>query len=109
MKNPAEVFPPNLLNEQQWDFLSNRYNVKAPFIPETAFRENRIKDVQIYSVRDGGVDIRCVVDGEQQRSKRLSEEDAARYRGDVNRKVLALEYFMDAFAIGSERDNGMKR
>lgn len=109
MKNPAEVFPPNLLNEQQWDFLSNRYNVKAPFIPETAFRENRIKDIQIYSVRDGGVDIRCVVDGEQQRSKRLSEEDAARYRGDVNRKVLALEYFMDAFAIGGERDNGMKR
>lgn len=109
MKNPAEVFPPNLLNEQQWDFLSNRYNVKAPFIPETAFRENRIKDVQIYTVRDGGVDIRCVVDGEQQRSKRLSEEDAARYRGDVNRKVLALEYFMDAFAIGGERDNGMKR
>ena len=109
MKNPAEVFPPNLLNEQQWDFLSNRYNVKAPFIPETAFRENRIKDVQIYTVRDGGVDIRCVVDGEQQRSKRLSEEDAARYRGDVNRKVLALEYFMDAFSIGGERDNGMKR
>lgn len=109
MKNPAEVFPPNLLNEQQWDFLSNRYNVKAPFIPETAFRENRIKDVQIYTVRDGGVDIRCVVDGEQQRSKRLSEEDAARYRGDVNRKVLALEYFVDAFAIGGERDNGMKR
>lgn len=109
MKNPAEVFPPNLLNEQQWDFLSNRYNVKAPFIPETAFRENRIKDVQIYSVRDGGLDIRCVVDGEQQRSKRLSEEDAARYRGDVNRKVLALEYFIDAFAIGGERDNGKKR
>lgn len=109
MKNPAEVFPPNLLNEQQWDFLSNRYNVKAPFIPETAFRENRIKDVQIYTVRDGGVDIRCVVDGEQQRSKRLSAEDAARYRGDVNRKVLALEYFMDAFAIGGEKDNGMKR
>ena len=80
MKNPAEVFPPNLLNEQQWDFLSNRYNVKAPFIPETAFRENRIKDVQIYSVRDGGVDIRCVVDGEQQRSKRLSEEDAPSIR-----------------------------
>ncbi|MCD7943255.1 MAG: hypothetical protein LUH50_26170 [Bacteroides intestinalis] len=109
MKNPVEVFPPNLLNEQQWDFLSNRYNVKTPFIPETAFRENRIKDVQIYTVRDGGVDIRCVVDGEQQRSKRLSAEDAARYRGDVNRKVLALEYFMDAFAIGGERDNGMKR
>lgn len=105
MKNPAKSFPPNLLSEEIWNLLGNRYNDKAAeFIPQGAFRENRITDVQVYPQRGGELNIRCKVDGEQQGGKQLSEEDAGQCRDEkANLKEMAVSYFMDAFAREPER------
>lgn len=107
MKNPSEKFPPNLLNEMQWSALgSQRHGNAASFIPYTAFRKNRITGVQVYPLRNGDMNIRCIVDGEQQGGKRLSELDAKQCidkKADLNE--LAVGYFIDAFARSGEREN----
>lgn len=105
MKNPAKNFPPNLLSEEIWNLLGNKYNDKtAEFIPQGAFRENRITDVQVYPQCGGELNIRCKVDGEQQSGKQLAEEDALRYKDvKTNLKEMAVGYFMDAFAREPER------
>lgn len=111
MVNPAEKFPPNLLSEQQWSTLGSRYSGEAAsFIPYTAFRKNRITGVQVYSLGNGELNIRCMVDGEQQSSKRLSEVDAGRYRDEkTDLNELAVGYFADAFAGEGERNVSLRR
>lgn len=111
MVNPAEKFPPNLLNEQQWSTVGSRYSGEAAsFIPYTAFRKNRITGVQVYPLRNGELNIRCMVDGEQQGGKRLSEEDAGRYKDEkTDLNEMAVGYFADAFAREGERNVLLKR
>ena len=110
MNNPAEEFVPNLLNEQQWRSLYRKYSSEAAeFIPRTAFRKNRIDDVQVYSTRNGGMMIRCKVDDEQQSAKHLSFGDASRYRVNSDVRRLAVGYFMDAFARDSEKELSLQR
>lgn len=110
MNNPAEKFVPNLLNEQQWTSLYKKYSSEAAeFIPRTAFRKNRIDDVQVYPTRNGGMMIRCKVDDEQQSAKHLSFGDTSRYRADSDVRRLAVSYFMDAFARDSEKELSLQR
>lgn len=111
MVNPAEKFPPNLLNEQQWSTLGSRFSGEAAsFIPYTAFRKNRITGVQVYPLGNGELNIRCMVDGEQQSGKRLSEEDTERYRDEkTDLNELAVGYFADAFAREGERNVSLRR
>lgn len=111
MANPVEKFPPNLLNEQQWSALGSKYSGEAAsFIPYSAFRKNRITGVQVYPLGNGDLNIRCMVDGEQQGGKRLSEEDAGRYRDEkTDLNELAVGYFTDAFAREGERNVSLRR
>ena len=111
MSNPAEKFPPNLLNELQWSTLGNKsHGEAAKFIPDAAYPKNRITGVQVYPSGNGGLYIRGMVDGEQQGGKLLSEEDAIRCkdeRTDLNE--MALGYFTEAFAWKGEKNVSLKR
>lgn len=111
MKNPAEKFVPNLLNEMQWSSLGNKSRGEAAeFIPYTAFQKNRITGVQVYPSVNGELNIRCMVDGEQRGGKRLSEEDAARYRNEkTDLNDMAVEYFTEAFAWEEDWNITLKR
>ena len=53
----------------------------------------RITDVAIYSMKDGGMNIRCRIDGRQMLSKPLKEEDARNLSDKTDRKALAEKYF----------------
>ena len=111
ISNPAEKFPVNLLSEKQWSGLAGKYSGEAAeFIPYTAFRKNRITGVQIYSMRNGDLNIRCLVDGEQQAGKRLSETDAMRYKDEkTDLNELAVGYFANSFAREGERNMMLSR
>ncbi len=110
ISNPAEKFPPNLMSEKQWNMLIERYRGCNSFIPNDAFRMNRITKVQIYPLRNGELNIRCMVDGEQQSGKQLSEVDAKRCTDEkTNKRELAVGYFMDAFAREPEREMALVR
>lgn len=104
LSNPANKFPPNLLSEKQWEELIAR-NPKVTYedLPRGAFKRNRVTDVQIYPYRDGSMAIRCKVDNEQQESRLLSETDARKYNDTMDRRELAVNYFMDAFAREPEK------
>lgn len=111
MENPAEKFPPNLLNEMQWSVLGSKYRGEAAsFIPNGAFLKNRITGVQVYASGDDNVNIRCIVDGKQQGGRRLSELDTVEYlfeNTDLNE--LAVKYFEDAFVWEEDRNVSMRR
>lgn len=111
MENPAEKFPPNLLNEMQWSALGSKYRGEAAsFIPNGAFLKNRITGVQVYASGDDNVNIRCIVDGKQQGGRRLSELDTVEYlfeNTDLNE--LAVKYFEDAFVWEEDRNVSMRR
>lgn len=111
MKNPAEKFPSNLLNEMQWSALGNKSRGEAAdFIPYTAYQKNRITGVQVYPSGNGELNIRCMVDGEQQVAKRLSEEDTSRYRDEkTDLNEMAVEYFTEAFVWEEDRNVTLKR
>lgn len=111
ISNPAEKFPVNLLSEKQWSGLAGRYSGEAAeFIPYTAFRKNRITGVQIYPMRNGDLNIRCLVDGEQQAGKRLSETDAMRCKDEkTDLNELAVGYFANSFAREGERNMMLSR
>lgn len=98
MKNPAEKFAPNLINEKEWSRLNKQYSkVGPPFVPLGAFRKDRITEVQIYPTRDGSMMIRCMIDGMQQSARRLSEEINEVPGKNADREALAVRYFDDAF------------
>lgn len=104
LSNPAYKFPPNLLSEKQWkELIAMHPGVTNKDIPSGAYKRNRVTDVQIYSCRDGGIAIRCKVDNEQQEGRLLSETDARNYSHKMDRRELAVGYFMDAFAREVER------
>lgn len=110
MSNPAEKFPSNLMSEKQWNMLIERYRGCKSLIPNAAFRMNRITNVQTYPLRNGEFNIRCMVDGEQQSGKRLSEVDAKRCMDEkTNKRELAVGYFTDAFAREPERELALGR
>ncbi len=104
LSNPAHNFPPNLLSEEQWKELTARNpGVTNKDLPSGAYKRNRVTDVQIYPCRDGNMAIRCKVDNEQQEGRLLSETDALNYSDKMDRRELAVGYFMDAFAREAER------
>lgn len=110
MKNPADRFPPNLINEEQWtEFGRREFNQGAEFIPYGAFRKDRITEVQVYPSGDGGMAVRCKVDDVQQCSRRLSEADMLEYDSGADARELAAGYYMDAFAREPERDVTLRR
>lgn len=104
LSNPAHNFPPNLLSEEQWKELKTRNpGVTNKDLPSGAYKRNRVTDVRIYPCRDGSMAIRCKVDNEQQEGRLLSETDALNYSDKMDRRELAIGYFMDAFAREAER------
>lgn len=105
LSNPAYKFPPNLLSEEQWKELKARNpEVTNKDLPSGAFKRNRVTDVQVYPYRDGSMAIRCKVDNEQQESRLLSETDMRNYSDNTDRRELAVNYYMDAFAREPERN-----
>lgn len=110
MINPSEKFSPNLLSEQQWKAFMQKYGGEAYLLmPFGAFRKDRITDVEVYPVPDGGRAIRCKVDGQQQSSVMLSDEDARGYNRHTDTGDLAVGYFPGAFAKEDMRDLSMGR
>lgn len=111
MENPAEKFPPNLLNEMKWSALGSKYRGEAAsFIPNGAFLKNRITGVQVYASGNNNLNIRCIVDGEQQGGRPLSELDAIGYKDEmIDINELAVGYFKDSFAWKEDRHVSMRR
>lgn len=110
MVNPSEKFSPNLLSEQQWEMFMQKYTGEAYLLmPFGAFRKDRITDVEVYPTSHEGRAIRCKVDGQQQNSVILSEEDARNYCPQTDRAELAVGYFTNAFAKEDVRDLSLTR
>ena len=76
---------------------------------ERLANEERIKDVCIFSLREGGWAIRCRIDGRQMLSKKLSAEDSRNLSDRTDRKTLAAKYFARELENGRERKNSIKR
>lgn len=110
LSNPVHNFPPNLLSEEQWKELKARNpRVTNKDLPSGAYKRDRVTNVQIYPYRDGSIAIRCKVDNEQQEGRLLSETDARNYSDKMDRRELAVGYFMDAFAREAERGVVLER
>ncbi|MDD3038050.1 hypothetical protein [Bacteroides sp.] len=108
MKNPIDKIAPGLLSEQQLGELRASHSDASRYLPE-AFDKNRISDVQIYSLRDGGMAIRCKIDDEQQGSKVLLNTDTIHFNDLTDRKELAKKYFADSFQEDREREVSLRR
>jgi len=76
---------------------------------ERLANEERIKDVCIFSLREGGWAIRCSIDGRQMLSKKLSAEDSRNLSDRTDRKTLAAKYFARELENGREKKNSIKR
>ena len=76
---------------------------------ERLANDERIKDVCIFSLREGGWAIRCRIDGRQMLSKKLSAEDSRNLSDRTDRKTLAAKYFARELENGRERKNSIKR
>lgn len=76
---------------------------------ERLANDERIKDVCIFSLREGGWAIRCRIDGRQMLSKKLSAEDSRNLSDRTDRKTLAAKYFARELENGREKKNSIKR
>lgn len=63
----------------------------------------RITNVDVYPVRDGGMAIRCMVDGVQQSAIEMKDEDARIFGDETDKRALAVRYFGDEFVENKER------
>lgn len=102
--NPLNNFPPNLLSEEQWEKLKIlNPEVTYSDLPKGAFKRDRVTDIQIYPCSDGNMAIRCKVDNVQQEGRLLSDDDVRKCNDYENKLILAVSYFIDAFAKEPER------
>lgn len=69
----------------------------------------RVKDIEIYPLKGGGMSIRCKVDGVQQGGKMLSAEVARTLNDSVDRRALAVECFMGELRENREVEHSMRR
>lgn len=69
----------------------------------------RVNNIEIYALKDGGMAIRCMVDGIQQGSKRLSEEAVLAFNDRTDRRALAVDYFMNELRENGEVEYSMRR
>ena len=76
---------------------------------ELADLRKRVNNIEIYSLKDGGMSIRCMIDGVQQGGKRLSEEAVLAFNDRTDRRALAVDYFMDELRENREVDHSLKR
>ena len=76
---------------------------------ELADLRKRVKDVEIYSLKGGGMSIRCKIDGVQQGGKMLSAEVIRILNDRVDRRALAVEYFMGELRENREVEHSMRR
>ena len=76
---------------------------------ELADLRKRVNNIEIYSMKDGGMSIRCMIDGVQQCGKRLSEEATLAFNDRTDRRALAVDYFMDELRENREVGYSMKR
>lgn len=69
----------------------------------------RVNNIEIYSLKDGGMSIRCMIDGVQQGGKRLSEEAVLAFNDRTDRRALAVDYFMDELREKREVELAIRR
>lgn len=69
----------------------------------------RVNNIEIYSLKDGGMSIRCTIDGVQQGGKRLSEEAVLAFNDRTDRRALAVDYFMDELREKREVELAIRR
>lgn len=72
-------------------------------------QRKRINNIELYESKDGGVFIRCMIDGEQHCGKKLSEEATLAFCDKTDRKMLAVDYFMDELRENREVEYSMRR
>lgn len=72
-------------------------------------REDRLSDITIFSVKGGGMGIKCKIDGRQTLSKALRAEDVRSLTEKTDRKALAAKYFARELENNRERKNSFKR
>lgn len=68
-----------------------------------------VNDIEIYSLIGGGMSIRCKIDGVQQGGKVLSAEVIRTLNDRVDRRALAVEYFMGELRENREVEHSMRR
>jgi len=86
-----------------------RYIVTERSVPAVTRPDSRISDVRIYSGRDGGMFIRCCIDGQQQPAERLAAADVASLDDHTDRSLLASRYFKDVLDSSLENSRSVKR
>ena len=57
--------------------------------------DNRISDINIFSLKEGGMAIRCKIDNIQYSSVKLGKEDVLTFSETTDRKLLASKYYKD--------------
>ena len=84
----------------------DKWLLQHPVQPSYA---DRIADINVYSGRDGGMFIRCRIDGEQQSAKKLSFRDTVNFNDRTDRLGLAAVYFKQELSLDEKQDRVMKR
>lgn len=69
----------------------------------------RVNNIEIYSLKGGGMAIRCMIDGVQQGGKRLSEEAVLAFNDRTDRRALAVDYFMNELRENRDWEHSMRR
>ena len=57
--------------------------------------DNRISDINLFSLKEGGMAIRCKIDNIQYSSVKLGKEDVLTFSETTDRKLLASKYYKD--------------
>lgn len=76
---------------------------------ELADLRKRVKNIEIYSLKDGGMSIRCTIDGIQQSGKKMSAETLRAFNDQTDRRALAVDYFMNELRENREVEYSMRR
>lgn len=69
----------------------------------------RVNNIEVYSLKGGGMAIRCMIDGVQQGGKRLSEEAVLAFNDRTDRRMLAVDYFMNELRENREMEHSVRR
>lgn len=76
---------------------------------ELADLRKRVNNIEIYSLKGGGMSIRCTIDGVQQGGKMLSSETLRAFNDRTDRRALAVDYFMSELRENREVEHSMRR
>ena len=69
----------------------------------------RISDINIFSLKNGGMAIRCTIDGEQQSAEKMVREDVNSLNDKTDRYQLVAKYFAPVLSEEREMNQSFKR